>query len=348
MQPIRALVIDDSAFMRKVISDILNNDSRIEVIGTARNGEEGIKKARELAPDVITMDIHMPIMDGMDALQEIMKDNPTPVVILSSVTQEGTAKTIQAISNGAIDFITKPSGSISLDIQTIEDEITSKVFTASQVNMNKNKKIKKLSAKKPHSILESSYDKTVVTIGTSTGGPRALQHVLTKLPASFSAPILIVQHMPKGFTKSLANRLNTLSHLHVKEAIHGEMLEKGTAYIAPGDYHMTVKKVGKSMAIHLTDDAPIKGHRPAVDVLLDSLATVKQVNKIAVILTGMGSDGSKGLIKMKETDSKSTVIAESEETSIVYGMPKSAVHTGYVDYQLPIHEIAELLVKLMK
>ncbi|WP_067729419.1 protein-glutamate methylesterase/protein-glutamine glutaminase [Oceanobacillus damuensis] len=348
MIPIRVLVIDDSAFMRKVISNILNSDSRIDVIAVARNGEEGLKKLNELSPDVVTLDVHMPIMNGIDTLREIMKTNPTPVVMLSSVTEEGTANTIQAISNGAVDFITKPSGPISLDIQMIGNEITSKVYTASQVTVKKNKTIRETPVKRLITPIGKEHEKTIVTIGTSTGGPRALQQVLTSLPNNFPAPIVIVQHMPKGFTKSLADRLNDLSAIEVKEAVHGEMLEKGTAYIAPGGKHMTVKKIGTSIAIHLSKEAPIKGHRPAVDILFGSVASVKQVNKIAVVLTGMGNDGSEGIVKMKDTDEKTIVIAESQETSIVYGMPKSAVKTGYVDHQLPLHEIADILIRLKK
>ncbi|MFC4023131.1 chemotaxis response regulator protein-glutamate methylesterase [Oceanobacillus longus] len=346
MQPIRAIVIDDSAFMRKMISDILNSDPRIQVISTARNGEEGIKQIKQLCPDVVTLDIHMPVMDGMNALQEIMKSHPVPVVLLSSVTKDGTIKTMEAISNGAVDFITKPSGTISLDIRTIEEEIRSKVFTASHVNLDMNRQSK--SSQKRVSLNRKCFDKTIITIGTSTGGPRALQQVLENLPEKFTAPILIVQHMPAGFTKSLAERLNRLSPIHVKEAVHGEIIENGTAYIAPGDHHMVVRKIGTTIAIYLTKDAPVKGHRPAVNVLFHSIAQLKQINKIAVVLTGMGNDGSEGIAELKGLNSKTITIAENEATSIVYGMPKSAVQTGLVDYHMPLNEIPNLLIKLTK
>lgn len=347
MQKIRVIVIDDSAFMRKMISDILNSDSRIEVIATARNGQDGLNKIKELSPDAATMDVNMPIMNGIDAVQQIMQTCPIPIVMLSSDTQEGAAKTIQAISNGAVDFITKPSGAISLDIQKITQEIISKVLAASQVNL-KQKPI----SKKPVEIenvtvtARKKFDKTIVAIGTSTGGPRALQKVMTSLPENFTSSILIVQHMPAGFTKSLADRLNTISPIHVKEAVHGELIKEKTAYIAPGNYHMTVKKVGTSLAICLTEDDPVKGHRPSVDVMFSSIATVQQYNKIAVVLTGMGNDGSAGLVRVKDSYPGAAIIAESEETAIVYGMPKAAVKTGKVNYIVPLHEVSNMLAKL--
>ena len=349
MKPIRAIVIDDSAFMRKMISDILNGDPRMEVISIARNGEEGINKIIQLSPDVVTLDVHMPIMDGMNTLKKIMQKCPIPVVMLSSLTREGAAKTIEAISIGAVDFIAKPSGSISLNIETIADEIRSKVYTASKAQIKNNLTMSSSTDKKKQISFDGHrFEKTIVGIGTSTGGPRALQQVLVNLPATFTAPILIVQHMPPGFTKSLAERLNTLSSIHVKEAVHGEIIEQKTAYIAPGDYHMTVKRIGTTLAIHLSKDVPIKGHRPAVNVLFDSIAKLKQMNKITAVLTGMGNDGTDGIVSIKNTDSKSIIIAENEATSIVYGMPKSAVNTGLVDYHIPLSEVSNLLVKLTK
>jgi len=345
MQKIRVVVIDDSAFMRKMISDILNSDSRIEVIATARNGQDGVKKIKDLSPDAVTLDVNMPIMNGIDALQQIMETCPVPVVMLSSDTQEGATKTIQAISNGAVDFITKPSGAISLDIQKITQEIISKVLAASQVNL-KQEPILKKPVENVTISSSKNFDRTLVAIGTSTGGPRALQTVMTSLPKNFTAPILIVQHMPPGFTKSLADRLNTVSPIHVKEAVHGEIIKERTAYIAPGDYHMTIKKVGRSLAICLTEDPPVKGHRPSVDVMFSSVATVQQYNKIAVVLTGMGNDGSAGLIKIKNVDREAVIIAESDETAIVYGMPKAAAQTEKINYIVPLYEVSNMLAKL--
>lgn len=346
MGKIRVVVIDDSAFMRKLISDILNSDERIEVIATARNGEDGIRKINTLAPDVATLDVHMPVMDGITALQQIMKTNPLPVIMLSSVTTEGTNMTLQAVSNGAVDFITKPSGAISLDIATIKNEIINKVITASQAKIKKPKE-NRLYSSTIHEAGKQTHEETIIAIGTSTGGPRALQRVLTDLPHDFSKPILIVQHMPKGFTKSLADRLDTLSPIHVKEASHGEIINDRTAYIAPGDYHMKAKRIGKSLTIELSKEEPLNGFRPAVNILFDSIAKLNNMNKVAVVLTGMGNDGSKGIKRLKESDADTVIVAESVETAIVYGMPKAAVETNCVNYIVPLTQIAQTLSNIV-
>ncbi|WP_106497606.1 protein-glutamate methylesterase/protein-glutamine glutaminase [Lentibacillus sp. Marseille-P4043] len=349
MKPIRVLVIDDSAFMRKMIADIINSDSRLDVVGTARNGEDGINKIKALSPDVITLDVEMPIMDGITALKMIMSQTPLPVVMVSSITKEGTTKTVEAISNGAVDFITKPSGSISLDITKVKQEIINKVVTAAHAQMSKKTGTVTDSVQQTRTDrITQQHAKTVVAIGTSTGGPRALQRVLTDLPSDIQAPILIVQHMPAGFTKSLAERLNTLAGIHVKEATHGEILQQHTAYIAPGDFHMKIRQVGTSLAIELTQEDGLNGHRPAVDVLFKSLATINNVNKIAVVLTGMGHDGSEGVKQLKEMDKQTIVIAEAEESSIVYGMPKSAIKTNCVNHITHLHQVGDTITQLVK
>ncbi|RIU96348.1 protein-glutamate methylesterase/protein-glutamine glutaminase [Oceanobacillus picturae] len=348
MKSIRVLVIDDSAFMRKVIKDMLESDQRIQVIATARNGEDGIRKIKKLSPDVVTLDIHMPVMDGITALQYIMGECPVPVVMLSSATAEGADKTLQAISNGAVDFITKPSGSLSIENGQITKEIISKVIAASGVSIaEKPEETKIQSTDIPVQNRKQTYSRTIVTIGTSTGGPRALQQVIPCLPADFSAPILIVQHMPPGFTKSLAERLNSMSAVHVKEAVHGEILEDGTAYIAPGNYHMHVKKRGIAMVVELSQKEPVNGHRPSVDVLFESAGELDQTNKIAVILTGMGSDGSNGIKRMKTKDPSTITIAESEKTAVIYGMPKSAVKTNCVNHIVALNQVADTLENLV-
>lgn len=355
MAPIRVLIIEDSAFMRKMISEILGSDDRIHVLGTARNGEDGLKKIKLLSPDVVTLDVEMPVMDGITTLEKIMETNPLPVVMLSSLTSKGASKTVKAISIGAVDFITKPSGSISLDIDRMKDEIISKVVMASQTRVKKvesigNSTLNKVKIQQFNDIKETrpqQYNDTIVVIGTSTGGPRALQQTLTALPSDFPAPILIVQHMPPNFTKSLADRLNTLSKIDVREAVHGEVIQKGVAYIAPGDYHMLARKVGRSYAIELTKDPQVNGHRPAVDVLFDSFARVKQVNKIAVVLTGMGKDGAVGIRKIKEIDTEAIVIAEAEESSVVYGMPAAAVDTKCVNLVVHLNKVGETINDLV-
>lgn len=344
MQPIRVLIIEDSAFMRKMISEILTSDKRIQVVGTARNGEDGLKKIKTLSPDVVTLDIEMPIMDGITTLEKIMETDPLPVVMLSSQTSKGAEKTILAISIGAVDFVTKPSGAISLDIEKVKDEIVSKVVMASQTQ------VKNAPTVNNHSIQPvrpQSYSDTIVAIGTSTGGPRALQQVLMALPASFPAPILIVQHMPPNFTRSLAERLNTLAKIEVKEAVHAEVLQKGIAYIAPGDYHMHVHNVGTSLALELTKDKPQNGHRPSVDVLFNAISNLKNINKICAVLTGMGKDGAKGVKQVKALDKESIILAEAEESSVVYGMPAAAVETKCVDHIVHLNEVGNTINRLV-
>lgn len=362
MEKIRVLVADDSAFMRKLIQEILLTSGRIEIAGTAGNGEDAILKTIKLKPDVVTMDIEMPVINGIDALKTIMKEAPVPVVMLSSTTTAGAENTFLAIQNGAVDFIAKPSGTISLDLEKISDEIIGKVLAASKANISGLSKIHQgknfFPAAKTNSRKIELYSssikqraaswekstKKIVCIGTSTGGPRALQTVLSKLPASMPAPILIVQHMPPGFTKSLAGRLNSLSKLTVKEAEDGEMLINGTAYIAPGGYHLKVKKIGDSLAVHLDQSEMRNGLRPSVSLMFESVSQITGYAKIAVIMTGMGTDGMEGLISLRQSG-KLKAIAESEETSIVFGMPKAAISTHLIDEVQNVDDIADTILK---
>ncbi|MBD8068280.1 protein-glutamate methylesterase/protein-glutamine glutaminase [Bacillus sp. PS06] len=352
-QRIKVFVVDDSAFMRKLITDILTSEPLIEVIGTARNGEDCLMKLQTLKPDVITMDVEMPVMNGLEALKVIMERYQLPVIMLSSTTNEGAANSITAMQYGAIDFITKPSGAISLDLHKVKDEIISKVLHAKKANIStliKPLQPEKLSynnkddSEKELVSMKKGIERKLVVIGTSTGGPRALQQVLTKLPSNFPAPILIVQHMPAGFTNSLAKRLNSISDIGVKEAENGELLKNGVAYIAPGGHHLKIKEVGTVTAIHLDDSDLRNGHRPAVDVLFESVSQLANYRKIAVIMTGMGSDGAKGLISLKQSGS-TTAIAESEQTSVVFGMPKMAIETNLVDEVANVDNIADVILK---
>src|SRR5699024_8836797 len=269
MEPVRVLVIEDSAFKRKMIVEILESDPRITVLGTARNGKEGFKKITQLSPDVVTLDVEMPIMDGMTTLEKIMQTNPLPVVMLASRTAKESSIMIQAISKGAVDFITKPSGSISLDIHEIREAIVEQVIIASKANLATHNLPKSIPT--PH-MDRKKYEDTIVAIGASTGGPRALQKILAGLPSNFPAPILIVQHMPANFTKSLAERLNSLSAISIKEATDGEKINQGVAYIAPGGFHMKVKHTNGSLFIQLTKVPENSIYRPSIDVLLDSVA----------------------------------------------------------------------------
>lgn len=375
----KLLIVDDSAFMRKLISDFFEDNVKIEVIGTARNGKDAIKKIQQLQPDVVTMDIEMPELNGLDALKIIMEICPVPIVMLSSLTRQGAESTLIAMENGAVDFIEKPGGSISLDLHKVKEELVRKVELASYVSIAKLKKRPWLVSEQAvplktdktvrettthnsnyiqprlkkefvDSIKKTGWNKTskkIVLIGTSTGGPRALQKVITKLPASIQAPILIVHHMPAGFTKSLAERLDHLSDVHVKEAEQGDVLRNGTAYIAPGGFHLKIKKTMTNFEIILDQNEPPRsGHRPSVDMLFESVSQYHDFDKIAVIMTGMGHDGSKGLVALKETGNV-IAIAESAETCIVYGMPKAAIETNLVDEVVDVDDIAQTIMKYL-
>ncbi|MDL4840082.1 protein-glutamate methylesterase/protein-glutamine glutaminase [Aquibacillus rhizosphaerae] len=350
MKTIKVLVVDDSAFMRKMISDIVNSDPNITVVGTARNGSDALEKVADLQPDVITLDVEMPIMDGISTLKQLMKTNPIPVIMLSSLTKEGTDKTVQSMALGAVDFIAKPSGSISLDIKKVEKEIVSKVLGAAKSQVHKITNDFKVETPVRTMIQnpEKFSDNLLVAIGTSTGGPRALQQVITRLPKDFPAPVVIVQHMPKGFTKSLAQRLNTLSAIQVKEAENGEVIQKGTAYIAPGGFHFRVIKKGASLIAQVTKEEPRNGHQPSVDVLFESLAYLKLYHVYTVIMTGMGADGAKGLTYLKNEKPESITISESKNTAVVYGMPQAAEKTNLVDYVLDLPEISNELINQIK
>lgn len=377
-QPKKLLIVDDSAFMRKLISDFFTDNTKIQVIGTARNGNDALRKIKSLKPDVVTMDVEMPEMNGLEALKKIMAESPVPVVMLSSTTERGADSTLEAMANGAVDFIAKPSGTISLDLHKIKNDLVYKVEHAANVQVSKLQQtiVKSnttkftgelsdstlLSRKVPKVLQQerkaeiaatqvkkewSAHSKKMILIGTSTGGPRALQEVITKIPATIKAPILIVQHMPAGFTKSLSNRLDQLSDITVKEAENGDILQNGVAYIAPGGYHMKIRKIGMSYGIVLDDQEPPRGgHRPSVDVLFEDNCQFNEIDKVAVIMTGMGADGTKGLIQLKNTG-KVIAITESANTCIVYGMPKAAFETGLVDEVADVDDIAETIMKYL-
>ncbi|MYL48676.1 chemotaxis-specific protein-glutamate methyltransferase CheB [Halobacillus litoralis] len=345
MKQIRVLVVDDSAFMRRVLTDILKKDYRIHVVGTARNGKDCLNKLDSLRPDVVTMDIEMPVMDGLEALRKIMKSSPLPVVMVSSLTQEGAASTMKAMSLGAVDFIQKPSGSISLDMEKVDKDVVRKVLIAGEAKVN-------LPSERPSEKVcvpdDMKEEGQLIAIGTSTGGPRALQEVLTSLPASLPAPILVVQHMPKGFTKSLASRLDRLSEISVKEAEHMEEIHNGVAYIAPGGYHMEVVKRHHRLFIQLNESNPLHGHRPSVNVMLSSIAKLQGISTTSVIMTGMGADGLEGILAMKEQGRTVFTIAEDERTCVVYGMPKAIIKSGLADDVRKLYEISRSIVESLQ
>lgn len=354
MSKIKVLIVDDSAFMRKILSDIVTSHPDIDVISTAKNGEEAIKKIQQDKPDVVTLDVEMPIMDGLSALKKIMDDYPVPVLMLSSLTKEGADSTIKALQYGAVDFIAKPSNIFKINVDDMKQQLIDKIIVASKVKFRKNilYKTKSLSVsrkteyRQKTTISRKGKVKRIVAIGTSTGGPRALQNVLPHIPKDIDAAIVIVQHMPPGFTKSLANRLDSISEISVKEAEHNDILLPGHAYIAPGSEHMEVVKEGDNFIIKLNKELPVSGHRPSVDVLMNSLAKTGVRNIVGVILTGMGSDGAAGLKNLKSNSAY--IIAQDEESCVVFGMPKSTIKLGVVDKVLPIDDISDEIIKAVE
>lgn len=344
-RPIRVLIVDDSAFMRHTISRHLEADSDITVVGSARDGLDALDKIASLKPDVVTLDVEMPRMDGLTALKRIMAEHPTPVVMLSSLTQRGASTTIRALMRGAVDFVPKPAANI--DIHTVMEDLIAKVKTAADTRSSMSRVAKTTS---PASVAPTTRlglrpfrdGDPVIVIGASTGGPRALQRVLSGLPSELSAAVAVVQHMPPGFTQSLAQRLNESSALIVQEATDGDRLAQGLVLLAPGDFHLQFSDNGRITL----DQGPRRNHvRPAVDVTMESAAQYYGPAVIGVVLTGMGADGTDGARHIKATGG--LVIAEHETTSMVYGMPRSVVEAGLADQVVPLPEVALTLMELL-
>jgi two-component system, chemotaxis family, protein-glutamate methylesterase/glutaminase len=344
---ISVLVVDDSALMRMLIAKTIEEDAALSVAGVAKNGEEALRMAVELNPDVITMDVEMPVMNGLQALQEIMKLHPTPVIMLSTLTNEGAKETVTALSWGAVDFVKKPSGSISLNISVMKDELVSKIKMASKAIVKSYTTPPVTDFSHTPKVATGKSINQIVAIGTSTGGPRALEAVLTQLPSNFPHPIVIVQHMPPVFTNTLAQRLNQHSNIRVVEATDNQRIQGGIAYIAPGGFHMEVVDNRGGYTVVLHQEAAVNGFRPSVDVLFQSISKLKQLKRHFVIMTGMGSDGAKEMHEAKLAGATST-IAESEETSTVFGMPKAAIELGCVDYVVPVQFIAKKILSVTR
>ncbi|MBW7473279.1 chemotaxis response regulator protein-glutamate methylesterase [Paenibacillus oenotherae] len=409
MSPYRVLVVDDSAFMRKIFCDLIASDKQFEIVATATNGYEAIDSVERLKPDVITMDLEMPEMNGLEALERIMRTLPTPIIMLSSISDDATRETIKALQIGAFDFIRKPSGPLSPDIHKVGEMLLEKMRiavltkrvhqTAAPIEKPAPKltpdvklertfkprpkaadspiskappdvqgktmdgqsvkkpvaihKPKQLAAQdillEPHKPVDkkpqpSSTFQHLITIGTSTGGPRALHEVITALPGDLPAPVLVVQHMPPKFTHSLAQRLDTFSNLRVVEATNGERVNAGMVYIAPGGNHMELAKDSRGYYIRLTQEPTRNGHRPSVDVMFESCTSFKELRRHSVIMTGMGSDGVKGMKALNESGGESA-IAEAEESCVVYGMPRSAIEAGVAKTVVPLRQIASRLVE---
>jgi two-component system chemotaxis response regulator CheB len=344
LKPIRVLVVDDSALMRSLICSMLSSDRWIKVIDIARDGEEAVEKALEKRPDVITLDVEMPCLNGLKALQIIMKEAPTRVIMLSGINEPEI--TYEALSQGAVDFVVKPSGTFSIDIDELKDELILKVKIAAGVRLAtlKSPSIKKSSKEKPLRIL--SVTTRAVAIGASTGGPKALERIFADLPADLPAPIMIVQHLPIGFSRAFAERLASVGRLPVKEAENGDVLEAGLVFVAPAGRHMLITKNGRKSCIKLEDGPRVWGVKPSADKLMQSVAEVFGSNSIGVVLTGMGVDGAAGVKAIKEK--KGTVIVQDEKTSVVFGMAKAAIQKKAVDKVVPVNKIGREIIQAIQ
>jgi two-component system chemotaxis response regulator CheB len=337
MQPTRVLIVDDSAFVRQVLTQILSTDPTILVVGAAPDPLIAREMIKSLNPDVVTLDIEMPRMDGLAFLEKIMTLRPMPVVMISSLTQKGADAALRALEMGAVDYIAKPMIGLSDGFAALKDEIVCKVKAAAKARVrpfsSDRSAVVRLSAGPRYSSSEK-----VIAVGASTGGVEALQDLLTAFPPDAPA-ILITQHMPAMFTASFANRLDQFCAVTVSQAKDGERVLPGHAYIAPGGFHMELARSGANYVCRVTDEAPVSGHRPSVDVLFRSVAHAAGANAVGIILTGMGKDGAIGLLEMRRAGA--STIGQDEASCVVYGMPKAAHDCGATEIELPIGKIAQ-------
>jgi two-component system chemotaxis response regulator CheB len=344
---VKVLIVDDSAFMRNTLSSMISSDPEINVIGMARDGVEAVEKVASLKPDIVTLDVEMPRMNGIEALKQIMEKNPVPVLMVSSLTNEGAHVTLEALDLGAVDFIPKNLSDLSINIVKIKNTLIEKIKKIGKIRHIKRRTppppSKPLDLPEKTQQYSSSRRVGIVAIGSSTGGPKALQNIISSLPKNYPVPIIIAQHMPAAFTGPFAERLDQLSAISVKEAEDGETLTKGVVYIAPGGGHMGVKrKKLTESSITLIKDVGKYIYKPSVDVLMQTAVENFSGHVLGVILTGLGNDGEQGMKEIKNKGGRT--IAESEETCVVYGMPRSVVEAGLADKIVPLNEIAGELI----
>jgi two-component system, chemotaxis family, protein-glutamate methylesterase/glutaminase len=340
---IRVLVVDDSALMRKLIPAILARESTIEVVGTAMDGAFALKKIEELDPDVVTLDLDMPRMDGMETLRLIMRRAPLPVILFSTHSKEGGYATLKALALGAVDFLAKPKDAAAGHLDEIADQLIAKIKVAKRA----------AGRKLPPAIIEDTPapkkgtrtafpPRRVIAIGISTGGPNALQFVLSQIPADFLSTIIVVQHMPEGFTEMFAKRLDECCALEVHEARSGDLLLAGRVLICPGNRHIMVRRMPRGDMVVLSDGPPVNGHRPSADVLFHSVAQEFGLTAVGLLMTGMGDDGAEGLGAIKAAGGMT--VAQSEDTCVVSGMPRAAILKGYANKIIPLDGVASYLV----
>lgn len=342
------LVVDDSAFMRKLISEIIDGSENFRVIGTARHGNDALRQIHALDPEIVTLDVEMPELDGLETLGYIMSETPRPVVMLSAAASGGRDDpTIRALELGALDFVRKPSGPISLDLASVSETLLGALRAALQVNLGGVDMLARPRFVAPAPSVRGVRAATrAVAIAASTGGPRALADVLPSLAADLDAAVLIVQHMPKGFTHSLAQRLDALSAITVVEARHGEAVQANKAYVAPGGLHMRVAANGGAPTIALDESPSLHGVRPAADLLFRSVADVYGAASVGVVLTGMGRDGANGLRAIRDAGGKG--IVQDQATSTIYGMPLAALQVAGAERVVPLAGVGPAIADLLR
>lgn len=349
MTKIRVLTVDDSALMRQVLASLLAKDPEIEVVGAAPDPYVAREKIKTLNPDVLTLDVEMPKMDGITFLEKLMRGHPMPVVMVSSLTEVGCETTLRALELGAVDFITKPKIDLREGMEEIAQDLIAKVKAAAIANVKRGgagvkRETQPLASSFPCLTSGSAMIKTtdtIIAIGASTGGTEAVREVLEMLPPN-TPPVLVTQHMPERFTKTWADRMNSLCRIGVKEAEDGDSVLPGHALVAPGGYHMTLVRNGARYTVQINQDPPVNRHRPSVDVTFASVARYAGANAVGVILTGMGGDGAKELLTMKQAGA--FTIAQDEASCVVFGMPKEAIKLGGVDKVLPLGDIASAIL----
>jgi len=347
---IRVLIVDDSAFMRQVILQMLQEDPEISIIGTARDGLDALAKIETYQPDVITLDVDMPNMNGLECLAKIMERFPRPVIMVSSLTIEGAEPTIKAMELGAVDFITKPSINESHLLEAIKDELIQKVKVAASVKISQLKKVAApffglgAEGQKEENAIANPHQLEILAIGSSTGGPRALYYLLPQFPKNFPLGIIIAQHMPKDFTGVFAKRLNSLCRLEVVEAKNGDRLEPGLALVAPAGSQTRVTRAADGLRVIVSEEPKLL-YKPSVDYLFKSVAETCKEKSLSVILTGMGSDGAVGMKQLRDLGGRT--VAESEESSVVFGMPRVAIEMGAAEYVESLPRIFDRIMQIV-
>lgn len=340
---IRVLVVDDSVFMRSMLKSALSGEDDIEVIATAQNGNDGLKKIQDLEPDVVTLDVEMPGLSGLEVLERVMKSSPLPVVMVSTKTQKGAKTTLDALQLGAVDFVAKPLADKSASLESFRANVVRAVRTAFQANRGNLSKSKRAPVRTAAPLLAPPG--VVVAIGISAGGPATLHQMIPAFPRQFP-PVVITQHMPADFTAPFAARLNEIAQGTVTEAKPNDPLSPGHILIAPGDRHLRVTKLGMKLVVQLDDGPKVAGFRPSVDVLFESVASSAGARAVGVVMTGMGCDGSVGVKLLKQKGART--LAQDKESSVVFGMPKTAAETGFIDQVVGLQELPTAIAEAVR